>query len=118
MRSGSARWRWAAIAAIGACVLVIGYYALLSPKGLPDHRMLRGHNDLVLHVLAFLVLSVPVLALRPGRLAALGLAGFAVVIELAQFATPRRTPALDDLAAGILGIGLGALLVWAVRRRG
>lgn len=53
----------------------------------------HGKNDLALHVLAFIALSLPLLALWPRLMTMICLAGLAAVVEIAQLWIPRRNQA-------------------------
>ncbi len=104
---------------VGLATLAIGvvvvYFAVIFDGPFPDHPLLRGHNDLVLHIAAFLALSTPVL-LHDSRLRSIvGLVGFAAGIEIVQIFQPRRTPDWLDFAGSVTGIALAALLVGALR---
>lgn len=102
-------------------ISVTMWYGVFSPKGLPDARWLRGHNDLALHVVALFAITLPVWLRWPTALAVAACASFALFIEGIQMFMPTRTAALDDLLAGALGILLavgvaqGLRLMWAKR---
>ena len=104
-----------AVIGIGAVVV---YFGVIYQAPLPDHPVLRGKNDLFLHAVAFLTLSVPLLLLWPWRLVMAGLVALAVGIEVVQFSLPRRTPGWDDLAASMAGILIGCAMVLALRAAG
>ena len=82
------------------------WYGVFSSASLPDHRWLHGQNDLLLHALAFGALMVPLVLLFDLISAVLIASSAAVAIEVIQMWLPRREPALSDLAAGLVGIGL------------
>ena len=107
-------------AALGAW-LALGVLALLSL--LPKSEMVRtGAAGWFEHAIAyagtmalFAVGHAPRFGLaRP----ALGLAAYAVVLELAQHLAPGRTPQLRDALAGIAGLTLmaAAAALWPRRR--
>ena len=98
--------------AIGAVVV---YFAIIFDGPFPDHPLLRGHNDLVLHIAAFLALSTPVLLLDSRSCSILGLVGFAGGIEIVQIFEPHRTPDWLDFAGSVTGVALAALLVGGLR---
>mgnify|MGYP001164780536 FL=1 len=98
-----------AIAAV-ALAGVTFHFAVISDAPLPDHRYVRGYNDLVLHAGAFTALTLVTIPAftRPAPVT-IGIAAFAVLLELAQLPIDTRTASWTDLAAGIFGIGLGRL---------
>lgn len=99
----------------GAALILGGmtfYFAIISDAPLPDHRLITGYNDLILHAGAFCaltIMTVPVLA-RPAP--AFGcLVVFAILLEAAQLRMSTRTVSPMDLAASLAGIGLGGLIL-------
>lgn len=106
-------------ALVGMATIVIGaavvYYALIFDGPFPDHPALRGHNDLVLHVAAFLGLSTSVMLLDSRRCTIAGLVVFAGMIEIVQIFEPRRTADWLDFAGSVAGIALAAVLVLGLR---
>lgn len=98
--------------AIGAVVV---YFAVIFDGPFPDHPILRGHNDLVLHISAFLALSTPVLLLDSRLRSIVGLVAFAGAIEIVQIFEPHRTPDWLDFAGSVTGITIAALLVGGLR---
>lgn len=96
--------------------LTIFYMAILSSESLPDHRLIRGYNDLVMHFLAFgALVAVCLLGLAP-RVACIWSGVFAIVIEAAQLFVPSRSASIPDLLAGWAGILLVALVFLFARR--
>ncbi len=104
---------------VGIPALVIGavvvYYAMIFDGPFPDHPLLRGHNDLVLHIAAFLALSTPVLLLDSRSRSIVGLVLFAGAIEIVQIFLPHRTPDWLDFAGSVAGIALAALVAGGLR---
>jgi VanZ family protein len=105
----------------GMAALVTGgaviFYALVSTSPLPDHPLLYGHNDLVMHVLAFIALSTIVLVLGYGwHRSVAGLILLAGAIELAQIFLPDRSADWLDFAGSVTGIALAAILAGGLRR--
>ena len=98
--------------AIGAVVV---YFAVVFAGPFPDHPLLGGHNDLVLHIAAFLALSTPVLLLDSRSFSIIGLIGFAGGIEIVQIFLPHRTPDWLDFAGSVAGIALAALVAGGLR---
>lgn len=98
------------------CFGAVVYYGVIFKGQLPDHPLLRGKNDLFLHFCAFLVLAIPVRLLWAGWLSLLALTSCAAAIEVIQIFQPERTAALDDLAASLLGLSIGAALIALSRR--
>ncbi len=92
------------------------YYGVVFQGSLPDHPILQGKNDLFLHTCAFAALTLPVRLLWPRWPSIAALALCATAIEAVQMLEPRRTAALDDLAASLLGILLAAILVALLQR--
>ena len=105
-------WRWAFLGS-----LVVQAVAVYAPSA-PGAGELHG-IDKVVHVTVFAVPAVAGLmaGLRPSWLLAL-LAVHAPVSELVQHvALPHRDGDLGDVAADLLGVGLGAIAVHLWRRR-
>ena len=94
------------------------YYGVISQDSLPDHPILQGKNDLFLHAMAFLSLTMPIFVLWPTWRSLIALAFIASAIELVQAFLPSRTPALDDLAASCIGIAAGAMIAALICRYG
>lgn len=98
---------------------VVTYYALIFTGPFPDHPLLYGHNDLALHVVAFIALSTIVLLLGYAwRRSIAGLILFAGVIEFVQVFLPDRTADWLDFAGSLAGIAAAAILVGGARRIG
>ncbi|WP_295513164.1 VanZ family protein [uncultured Sulfitobacter sp.] len=92
------------------------YYGVIFQGQLPDHPMLRGQNDLFLHFIAFLALTLPVGLLFPRWPYYSALASFAAVIEAIQIFQPDRNADFNDFIAGFLGVLLGAALIAIIQR--
>lgn len=91
-------------------IVSIMYLALFSQESLPDHPLIRGYNDLVMHVVAFAVLSLVLsLVLRPGFVLLLSV-GLAIAVELAQLFVPGRSTTFADLVASLAGVALGVII--------
>jgi VanZ family protein len=103
------------IAGAALIAVVVIYYAVIFEGSLPDHPAIRGYNDTVLHVAAFLALSVPLLLLWAWRRTVAGLIVLAGLIEIVQMFDPGRTADWRDFAASLAGIFLGGLVVSALR---
>jgi VanZ family protein len=90
--------------------LVVFYYAVIFTGQLPDHPLIRGFNDLVLHAGAFGLLTLIALPATssPGVML-VGLSVFAALLEAAQLALPERTANLTDLGVSLAGISLAWL---------
>lgn len=92
------------------------YYGVVFRGSLPDHPILHGRNDLFLHFCAFLALTIPLRLLwLPWYSLAIPTV-FAVLIEAIQTFQPHRTASLNDLAASLLGVLVGATLVALLQR--
>ena len=100
----------------GLTAAVVLYYGVIFTGSLPDHRLISGWNDTLLHFGAFGLLSVLVLPLAIRAIAPiLVLAAFAGGIEAAQALSTDRTASMSDFAAGIAGIAMGWICVSAVQ---
>lgn len=109
------RWR---SRLIGALIIVVGlvtWFGVISDAPLPDHRWLKGHNDLFLHAGAFGVLSLMGLLLwaSMGRVI-WGLVMAAGAIEVIQLYRPTRHGEFSDFAASCAGIAAGAAIFLAL----
>lgn len=101
---------------VGITAAAIAYYAVAFTGRLPDHRWVRGWNDIVLHLGAFALLALVTLPLfRTLVVPVAVLSGFAAALEIAQMGLPHRSASVGDLAANLAGIFLGLLLVRAAR---
>lgn len=102
----------AALARVLFAVLlaVVLTFALWPRLQLPQAGPLIEDGDVFWHIAAFAALTLPARAgwAGAGRVAA-GLALCAGGVELAQTIIPGRTGSLPDMAAGLVGIGLGLL---------
>lgn len=95
--------------------VVIAYFAVIFGGPFPDHPALRGQNDLVLHVAAFLALTAPLLLLGAWRRKVAGLVGFAGLIEIVQIFQVHRSADWGDFVGSVVGIALGALIAIGLR---
>lgn len=98
----------------------VTYFALVFTGPFPDHPLIYGYNDLVLHVIAFAGLSTIVLLLGYAWWRSIaGLILFAGLIEIVQIFLPARTADWLDFAGSLTGITLAAVpfgglrLFWA-----
>lgn len=91
------------------------HFGLISNEALPDHPLIRGKNDLVLHVVAFGALMITLSPLMRLWLAAVATAFAAFAVEAIQIMIPGRTASLSDILAGFLGIFIAGLIIWMVR---
>jgi|AntRauMFilla1563_2_1112583.scaffolds.fasta_scaffold117995_1 VanZ family protein len=106
-----------ALYAIAAVLLAITlYYGVVFKDPFPDHPLLRGRNDLAMHFMAFLALTLPVRLLFPRwtSLAALAFCGGA--IEALQIFQPGRTADFYDFIASFMGVLVGAVFLALLRR--
>ena len=95
--------RIAALCALLLCVGAILYFGLISDAALPDHRLIRGNNDLVFHALAFAALTVPCwVLLGPIRGTAV-VWGMILAVEAAQLPIAGREASIEDIASGLAG---------------
>jgi len=92
------------------------YYGLLFQGQLPDHPILQRKNDLFLHLCAFLALTLPVRVLWQHWHSVAALALCAAAIEAIQIFEPRRTADLKDLAASLLGVLAGTIIIALLQR--
>lgn len=95
---------------------VVAYFALVYTGPFPDHPLFYGHNDLALHVIAFIALSTIVLLLGYAWWRSIaGLILFAGLIEIVQIFLPARTADWLDFAGSVTGIALAAVFVGGLR---
>lgn len=87
----------------------MAYFNLIYVGQLPDHYLVTGWNDLILHTAAFGLLSLVAFAVQGVRLQVLAfLAAIATAFEAGQIFLPGREVAVSDLAANFLGVFLAA----------
>ena len=105
------RYREFLIGSFVVATLFTIFYGAISDSPLPDHRLIVGFNDLLLHGLAFFTLSLLAFFIW-GRVVhvvlALGLA--AVILEFVQLFEPARNANLIDILASLSGIFAGLCL--------
>ena len=95
---------------------VIAYFALVFPGALPDHHLIRGWNDFILHAVAFAALSICAFVVQPVNAKTIALlTSFAVAFEIAQMFIPERESDLWDLGANMVGVASAAVLIGIVR---
>ena len=104
---------------MGCLIVVAGfvtYFGVISDAPLPDHRLIVGFNDVVLHVGAFGVLSLICFLLwsSVGRVIGV-LVIAAAAIELFQLFSSSRHGEFSDFAAGCAGIAAAAVLFLLLR---
>jgi VanZ family protein len=92
------------------------YYGVIFQGQLPDHPMLRGQNDLFLHFIAFLALTLPVRLLFPQWYSLAALAFCAAAIEAIQIFQPGRTADFNDFIASFSGVLAGAAFLALLQR--
>jgi VanZ family protein len=100
-------WGWLAAWAAAAAVTAIVY---LAPQTAPPGDY---HADKIVHLLVFFMLGVPLrhAGLRPVGVAILVVVNvsLAVGLELAQSFVPGRQFGMLDIAANLMGLGLGVM---------
>ena len=95
---------------------VIAYFALVFPGALPDHHLIRGWNDFILHTVAFAALSICAFVVQPVNAKTIALlTSFAVAFEIAQMFIPERESDLWDLGANMVGVAGAAVFFGIVR---
>ena len=99
-----------ALCSIAVCLAAIIFFALISRAALPDHPWIRGSNDLVLHALAFGVLTFPTCVLLGVRRSSIVIWGLIILVEAAQILIPGRQASIEDILSG----GGGWLLAIAI----
>lgn len=109
----SHRVLWLAAVAVAASLIV--YYGILYTGQLPDHRLIRRWNDVVLHIAAFGFLSVTLLAGLRLVPATAVMGALAAGVEAVQALLPHRTASLRDLGASVAGILIGWVIVAGAR---
>ena len=104
---------------MGSLIFVVGlvtYFGVISDAPLPDHRLIVGFNDVVLHLGAFGVLSLIGLLLWSPMGRVIGvLVIAAAAIEFIQLFKPSRHGEFSDFAASCAGIAAGVVLFLALR---
>jgi VanZ family protein len=111
LRAWQPRVRFSLLMGLGALALVVAYYGLISPTPLPDHRLIVGWNDVLLHVAAFFALTLVALALFvPIVRVCLVVFALGIGIEIVQLASAYHEPSLRDVLAN----GAGVVLALAV----
>jgi VanZ family protein len=103
---------WVVLAVTGAVII---FYGVISASPLPDHRLIVGWNDVLLHVGAFFALTlVGALMFAPAR--RVGVMAFAAgfLMEIIQIASPHHQPSLRDLVADGMGVVLALVVFGAV----
>ena len=98
-------------------VLTVAYFGLISDSPLPDHRLVVVFNDLVLHFVAFAIVTTLALLLWQDTARALCLlvAG-AVLLELSQAFLPTREFSMLDVGSSAAGVAVSAPVVSLLRR--
>ena len=104
---------------MGSLIVVVGfvtYFGVISDAPLPDHRLIVGFNDVVLHVGAFGVLSLICFLLWSSMGRVIGVQVIAAAaIELFQLFSLTRHGEISDFAASCAGIAAGVVLFLALR---
>ena len=110
---------------LACCLLYWLALAVLTHFPFPPSEREGPKIDKPLHQIAFALLTLAVCwavatrwELRWRGLPVLGAAvlAYAVVDEVTQAFVPRRTPALDDWVADLVGVVMGLALWWAIPR--
>lgn len=97
-------------------VVIAVYYALISDRALPDHPLVRGYNDLLLHAGLFALLGLVIFAFRGATLKKLlFLSAIAGVLELGQVATEGRESSILDFLSSLAGVVIALLVVLVAR---
>ena len=98
-------------------VVVITVLALYPRLTLPEPGLTEGVTHSYNHILAFVTLVV-VGAVAWGlcRQLVVGLAIYAIALELAQMLSPGRQTTLGDMAASLAGVAIGVALAQAFGR--
>jgi len=107
---------FALYATVALLLAVTLYYGVIFQGQLPDHPMLRGQNDLFLHFIAFLALTIPVRLLFPRWPSFAALTSFAGAIEAIQIFQPDRNADFNDFIASFSGVLVGAAFLALLQR--
>lgn len=104
------------LGALAALVPTLVYFGLFSDTPLPDHRLIVGWNDTLLHMAAFGSLA---LLLFPLLSPMLRVAAYVMLLgiglELFQAFSPYHEPSLGDVFADATGISVAAVTFFALR---
>jgi hypothetical protein len=96
--------------AILAIVVPVVYYGLITDSPLPDHRLVVGVNDIVLHFGAFALLTaVALVGSRRFWSPLFCVSAMAVAMEAAQILEPARQVDIRDIASSLTGVAAGAI---------
>ena len=104
---------WGMLAAAGLALL---YFGLISDAPLPDHRLIVGWNDLLLHVVGFASLALVAFTLfSPMLRVACCVMLLGVGLEFLQVFSRSHEPSLRDALANGAGISAAAVAFLALR---
>lgn len=107
---------FALYATVALLLVVTLYYGVMFQGQLPDHPVLRGQNDLFLHFIAFLALTIPVRLLFPRWPSFAALTSLAGAIEIIQIFQPDRNADFNDFSASFSGVLVGAAFLALLQR--
>jgi len=113
---GSRVVAFALYATVALLLVVTLYYGVMFQGQLPDHPVLRGQNDLFLHFIAFLALTIPVRLLFPRWPSFAALTSLAGAIEIIQIFQPDRNADFNDFSASFSGVLVGAAFLALLQR--
>ena len=110
------RWRRSFLGSLIVVAGFVTYFGVISDAPLPDHRLIVGFNDIVLHLGAFGVLSLICFLLWSSMGRVIGvLVIAAAAIEFFQLFSLTRHGEFSDFAAGCAGIAVAAVLFLFLR---
>ena len=99
------------VGVLAAAGLALLYFGLISDAPLPDHRLIVGWNDLLLHVAGFGGLSLVACALfSPMLRVASCVMLLGVGLEFLQAFSPYHEPSLRDVLANAAGVSAAAVV--------
>ena len=104
------------VGVLAAAGLALLYFGLISDAPLPDHRLIVGWNDLLLHVAGFGGLSLVAFTLfSPMLRVASCVMLLGVGLEFLQAFSPYHEPSLRDVLANAAGVSVAAVVFLAIR---
>lgn len=99
-------------------LLVVVFVASITPNMAPPSRY---HADKIAHLLVYMLVSIPPLYILKNLwarvMAVLVMVAMGGIVERIQSHTPGREASMEDMAMNVLGIILGGIVAYVLRRR-